>query len=308
VRNRFDQLGKQIGQRALRPCGTTVAHDEISPNAQHADLRHEPVSSRTGERARLGLLGRLTSTLCLLELYGHAPGEDEVLACLGKLIAFRQKRARTSRRPRGPRQVGAPIKPFLWILSSGRPDAVLEGLGCVPAQGWPAGVYLGPPLLSLGIVVAPELPRERSTLLVRLMAGGSLLPQTVEELSTLPGHAYERAVAGPILLNLEHVLGQKPDRTHEEQEFIMAMHDSWEKAREKGLKQGLKRGLDKGHREGRAQEAAKSVLTVLRTRGIRVPKEARERILAQRDPELLHRWLKRAIRATAAAEVFQEPN
>ena len=84
----------------------------------------------------------------------------------------------------------------------------------------------------------------------------------------------------------------------------MTMHDSWEKAREKGLKQGL----DKGHREGRAQGAAKSVLTVLRTRGIRVPREARERILAQKDPELLNRWLKRAIRATAAAEVFQEPN
>jgi hypothetical protein len=304
VRNRFDQLGKQIGQRALMPCGTTVTHDEISPDAQHADLRHEPVLSRTAERARLGLLGRLTSTLCLLELYGHAPSEDEVLACLGKLIAFRQKRARTSRRQRRTRQEGALVKPFLWILSSGRPDAVLEGLGCVPAQGWPTGVYLGPTLLRLGIVVARELPRERSTLLVRLMAGGALLPQAVEELSTLPSRAHERAVAGPILLNLEHVLGQKPDRTREEQEFIMTMRDSWEKAREQGLKQGL----DKGHREGRAQEAAKSVLTVLRTRGIRVPKEARERILAQKDPELLHRWLKRAIRATAAAEVFQEPN
>jgi hypothetical protein len=136
------------------------------------------------------------------------------------------------------------------------------------------------------------------------MAGGSLLPQAVEELSTLSGHAHERTVAEPILLNLEHVLGQKPDRTPEEQEFIMTMHNSWEKARERGLKQGL----DKGHREGRAQEAAKAVLTVLRTRGIRVPKEARERILAQKDPELLNRWLKRAIHATAAAEVFQEPN
>jgi hypothetical protein len=171
-----------------------------------------------------------------------------------------------------------------------------QPLECVPAQGWPAGVYLSPTLLRLGIVVARELPRERSTLLVRLMAGGALLPQAVEELSTLPGHAHERAVAEPILLNLEHVLSQKPDRTPEEQEFIMTMHNSWEKAREQGLN------------KGRAQEAAKAVLTVLRTRGIRVPKEARERILAQKDPELLNRWLKRAIHATAAAEVFLEPN
>ena len=50
------------------------------------------------------------------------------------------------------------------------------------------------------------------------------------------------------------------------------------------------------------------MLTVLRTRGIRVPKEARERILAQKDPELLNRWLKKAIHATTTAEVFLEPN
>jgi hypothetical protein len=47
---------------------------------------------------------------------------------------------------------------------------------------------------------------------------------------------------------------------------------------------------------------------VLRTRGIRVPKAARERILAQEEPELLNRWLKRALRANTAAEIFQEPN
>ena len=42
MRNRFDYLAKQIGQEALGPSGPTVAHDEISPETQHADLRHEP--------------------------------------------------------------------------------------------------------------------------------------------------------------------------------------------------------------------------------------------------------------------------
>ncbi len=73
MRNRFDQLAKQIGQEALGPSGTTVARDEISPDAQHADLRHEPDPKREAERARLGLSGRLAAVVCLIEIYGHAP-------------------------------------------------------------------------------------------------------------------------------------------------------------------------------------------------------------------------------------------
>jgi hypothetical protein len=122
VRNRFDQLGKQIGQEALGASGPTVAHDEISPDAQHADLRHEPDPAREAERARLGLLGRLAAVLCLIEIFGHAPDEDEVLACVGKLIAFRQKRAQSARRKK---QAKSDIKPFLWIIASGRPSSVL---------------------------------------------------------------------------------------------------------------------------------------------------------------------------------------
>lgn len=301
MRLRFDHLGKQIGQEALGPSGPTVAHDEIAPDAQHADLRHEPDPARDAERARLGLLGRLAAILCLIEIYGHAPGEDEVLACVGKLIAFRQKRARAfrqkgARNARGRNQAETFVKPFLWILAAGRPAAVLAELGASPALGWPAGVYFGPGLLRVGIVVASELPRERETLLVRLMTAGPLLAQAIEDLATLPADAHERAVADQILLNLQHALGKKPSRTPEEQEFIVTMQKTWEDAR--------KEGRD----EGRAEEAAHNLLTTLRVRGLAVPAAVRERILAQKDPERLERWLERAIVAASIAEVLDEPS
>ena len=88
MRNRFDHLGKQIGQKALGPFGPTVAHDEISPETQQADLRHEPDPLRKAQRARLGLLGRIAATICLIEIYGHAPNAEEFRACLAKHIAF----------------------------------------------------------------------------------------------------------------------------------------------------------------------------------------------------------------------------
>ena len=53
---------------------------------------------------------------------------------------------------------------------------------------------------------------------------------------------------------------------------------------------------------------APDVLTVLRARGIAVPDAARERIVAERDPERLERWLEKAAVATSVAEVLDEPS
>jgi len=66
--------------------------------------------------------------------------------------------------------------------------------------------------------------------------------------------------------------------------------------------------IDRGKTEGRAEEAARAVLTVLRVRGVAVPDAARERILAQKEPEQLERWLERAAVAPSVAEVIDKPS
>ena len=55
-------------------------------------------------------------------------------------------------------------------------------------------------------------------------------------------------------------------------------------------------------------QAARALLTVLRARGIAVPDAARERILAQKDPERLERWLEKAVVANSLSAIFDEPN
>jgi hypothetical protein len=294
MRNRFDHLGKQIGKKALGPFGHTVAHDEISPETQQADLRHEPNPVRKAQRARLGLLGRLAAVVCLIEIYGHAPNAEEFRACLAKHIAFWQQRSRQARAHNRKRRLEqrpprAFVEPSLWIIAAGAPTALLTKLEFKPAHGWPAGVYFfGDDILRVGLVVASELPRDPTNLLVRLMAAGPLLPQAIEELRALPRNTYERVVAEPILLQLQHVLGKRPTRNLKEQEFIVAMHKSWEDART----------------EGRTETRADAVLTVLRVRGIAVPEAARKRILAQKDLHQLERWHEKAIVATSISEVL----
>jgi hypothetical protein len=305
---RFDHLAKQIGCEALGPSGPTVAHDEITPETQHADLRHEPDPARRAERARLGLLGRIASVLCLIEIYGHAPSPEEFRACLAKHIAFwqqtsRKARAHNKQRRQKRLRPDAFVAPFLWIIAAGVPNAILTKLRLGPARGWPAGVYFfGDDVLRVGIVVASQLPRDRSTLLVRLMAAGPLLAPAIEELRALPPAAHERAVAEQILVSLQHALGQQPTRTPEEQEFIVTMYKTWEEGRAEARAEGLA----KGRAEARAETQANAVLTVLRVRGIAVSEAARKRILAQKDLQRLERWHKKAILATSIREVIDD--
>jgi predicted transposase YdaD len=75
-----------------------------------------------------------------------------------------------------------------------------------------------------------------------------------------------------------------------------------------GRAEGRTEGLVEGRAEGRAEEAARALLTVLRARGLAVPDTLRERILAQKDPERLERWLEKAAVTNSVAAILDEPN
>ena len=92
----------------------------------------------------------------------------------------------------------------------------------------------------------------------------------------------------------------------------MSMQGTWKEARKLGRDEGRTEGRDEGRDEGRAEgrdegraeEAARAVLTVLRVRGIAVPDVARERILAEKNPERLET----AAVAASVPEVIDEPS
>ena len=72
----------------------------------------------------------------------------------------------------------------------------------------------------------------------------------------------------------------------------MAMIKSWDKARA----------------EGRVANGADAVLTVFRVRGIALSEADRLRILAQRDPAQLERWLEKVAIASSVADVIDDPS
>jgi len=87
-------------------------------------------------------------------------------------------------------------------------------------------------------------------------------------------------------------------------EEIRAWYEDYQRKQEKLRVDERNQGRD----EGRAEEAARALLTVLRARGITVPDAARERIVAERDPDRLESWLEKAAVVASVAEVLGDPS
>ncbi|WP_437911774.1 hypothetical protein WME73_29940 [Sorangium sp. So ce302] len=181
--------------------------------------------------------------------------------------------------------------PALVVISRGRPETVLDAYGFKPAQ---AGVYQAVPGLVMRVVVLAELPRTRATLLLRLLGSGRRFREALADLAALPDGAWEKSVATPLLV---HFRFASHEPTTDEEDDVSAEIRAWFEEYERKLRA-------EERKEGRAEEAARAVLTALRVRGIAVPDVARERILAEKDPETLERWHERAIIAVSLAEVL----
>ena len=139
-------------------------------------------------------------------------------------------------------------------------------------------MYEGPGLLRTVVVVLGELPRERSTLLIRLMGGGRVLREAIEELRRLPDDAPERAIAlGPLLRFRSAITGPGPV-TSEEEEFVMTTQELVEQFIEQGRKQGT-------------QAMAQSTIGLYEARFGSMPPALRSAVEAMRDLSTLQKWI-----------------
>jgi hypothetical protein len=66
----------------------------------------------------------------------------------------------------------------------------------------------------------------------------------------------------------------------------------------------LRRGLEKGREEGEVAGQAKALLAVLESRGMRISKKARTRILACTDIGQMDAWLRKAASVASVDELF----
>lgn len=287
----FDQLSKGVLQNACRQAAEVGREVEISGETQRVDVLVQPDPTREAERLALGLLGRMIERSCLLEAYHQSPGATEIRACMRKQLAFSQQQRREARSEK--REM--PPFPRLWVLSAGKPRSLFAGYGLRRMVEWPNGFYEGSPLLEMGVVVIPELPETRETLLLRLLGAKEVFKKAVMELAELSPDSWEWNVASPVLRELQIEL--EDDTIDAEEEALMRKIRTFKTYTEM-VAEGVEQGIEQGLRQ--------AILAILQTRSLPVQPKELQQLEACRERTQLEQLLKRAVVIQSSSELFSQ--
>jgi hypothetical protein len=226
MRNRFDQLAKNILREALQLLGTVETQAEVFSEPQAIDVWCVPDPARRAAGVDLGMLAQIASEPCLIEPFHSALDLRELRDCIRKQLTWHHS---LESKARG----GAPF-PTLWILSAGRPVTAIDSFRLAPDPGGLACVYASGPGLRLNLLVLSELPRTRETLLLRLLGAGRNLRAAIADLLALPEGTWERTIAQPWLIRCRiEVAAETSERSVEEEELMVEIQKFYEEITQK---------------------------------------------------------------------------
>jgi hypothetical protein len=303
-RNLSDDFGKSLLRDALSRAATTETEVEVVAPTQRIDVYCVPDPARAAERAEMGLLGELMVEPSMFEIFSKTPNLPRIRRCLNKQHTWHHELVRRARVAAGTAEADAdedepPPAPFpaLVITSPGNPASVLDAYGCKEVR---AGLYRGVWGLSLHVLVLSDLPRTRSTLLLRLLGGGRVLHDALADLHDLPADAWERRVTTPLLLHFRIEIQHRPD---EEDDDVSAEIQAWYEEYQR--KQRAERAEE--CQEARKEGERTLLLRLLRARFGELPAAAVARIEAGEVADI-ERWGERVLTARTLADVIDEPS
>ena len=164
--------------------------------------------------------------------------------------------------------------------------------------------YVGGAVFPTQVIVQKELPAEENVWLSRLRQD---LKMEIDVAAL--AQAYRGKEENPLYSEaMDLIVNANWELYKESEKMCNALNelfaDKMERARESGLAEGEKKGRAEGRTEGRAEGRSLSVLALLEDLG-QIPSSLRERIMSQRDSNVLTGWLKAAA-AAASVEDFKK--
>jgi hypothetical protein len=283
----FDQLGKEIVGRTMVDLGEMRREHEVAGHVQRVDLYFEPAPDKAARRRQRGMFGRIAETACLIEVFRSTPSIRVLDGCLRKQLTLDHLTACDAHKAKKP----SPHKPRLWVLSTGKPEAALQGYGFAQKPGWSAGVYEAMPAAVVSVVVLHELPRVRDTLLLRLLGKGPVMAQALDDLEALPPDAWERDVAQETLVALRFQMPEDSSTTDEERRFVMAMNEIYEQWKKRTIQEGLAQGVEQGVAQGVEQGLRQALVASYQTRFGEMPAALRKVLDETSDSQVLTGWV-----------------
>jgi hypothetical protein len=256
TRTRHDQFSKELLVGLLETVGIARTEVEVSSEVRSIDLLFVPLPEKAAERAKLGFLGRMAASTCLIEPYRNPPAHPEIRNCQMRLFIQHGEHLREAKRNR--QKLREADYEMLWVVGPTISKAILADFKADPSEAWEKGVYF----LGVGehtaLVAVHQLAPTRDTLWLRILGKGKIQKKAIDEVLALPIDDPLRNLALELVASWTIRTEQQSELSPEEEEQIMNVSSAYTEWKRKTLQEGRL----EGRQEGR-QEAAREILLQL---------------------------------------------
>jgi hypothetical protein len=307
IRTYHDEWAKDALELWLQGLGHVQLDVRIAGTVRRGDVLFTEEKPQRRRRKMLGLLGKLARGSVLFEPFHNPVTPWEILTCIAKATECTAQQMRKARRAKRSMSTVKPTELCLVTPSaSAQLKAAAELTLVAPMQ---PGVYRMATLLNTVIIVVDELPKDASTLWLRLLGRGEIRLQAVEELVQMQANkslgdatmhlltAWRQSLPKSILTNFEQETAMNWRRVYEKWEQKTFMKFKLEGKAEgiaKGIAKGKAEGKLEGKLEGKAEGKAEAIVIMLEARGLSLTATQRKQVLQCRDAAQLDAWLRTA--------------
>jgi hypothetical protein len=244
IRTKHDQFAKDLLSGLLETVGIPSKAVEVPSEVREIDLLFVPLPEKAAEREKLGLLGRIAATACLIEPYRNAPGNEDILNCIMYLVIQRGERQRKANREK--QTLNADDYEMLWVVG---PTISKGAFGAQSAEGWGSGVYFAVSGLRTFLIAAHQLAPTRDTLWLRILGKGKIQKQAIDEVLALPKDDPLRNLALELIASWKIRTEKLKDLSQEDRELIMNVSSAYAEWKQQTLLEGELRGRELGRQE-----------------------------------------------------------
>lgn len=300
IRTRHDELVKRALSLWLRALGDVQIDARVAGESRRGDVLYQERRQRPSYRRRLGVLGELARGRVLFEPFRNPLTTLELRSCVLKSIDLGAQEVRAARRAKKP--LSSVTEPSLCAITPTMSSELAVEAGAQPMPGGLAGFYVLAPMWRTVIVVAHELPAERSTLWLRLFGRGKVQAAAVRELEEMSEREPLRDATLRLLFGWLQRLQGPGQPSEDELELKMNLEHAYERWEQKVKAKSHREGRAEGKAEGKAE----AVLVLLAGRGIEITAAQRERVLACSDTRQLDAWLLAASTTPSASALLSD--
>ncbi len=280
IRTRHDEWVKRALSLWLGQLGDVRLDARIAGETRHGDVLYTERRGRPARRRKLGALGELARGRVLFEPFRNPVTAIEVRSCVLKVIDLEAQEARAARRAK--RKLSTEDGAMLCVITPTMSSGIATEVGATRMRSDTRGMYELAAIWRTGIVVVHELPRDPSTLWLRLLGRGKVQAAAVKELLEKSRRDPLRDATLRLLVAWQQTLPPPAERSDDERELAMNLdriYDRWER-----------KTLAKGEAKGEA----KALLAMLEGRGLTVTAAQRRQVLACTDDAQLMAWARAA--------------